>query len=121
MAVTVAEGWKPPYYKGNPIAGSESYNNHNPGNLRVSEYEIANTGSFSVFDNDLTGFYALVRQLEIAAEGRSSLYPAGISVAELFSKYTNLEMGSKALDDYLDIIRDVGGVAVYAPASRILE
>ena len=120
LAVTIAEGWKPPEGADEMIQSSTSYKHHNPGNLRASEYEIAHIDGFSVFHNDITGFYALVRQLELAAKGTGSLYPANITVEEMFSIYTDLEIGSARLDDYLDIIHSVGGVHKTSLARSIL-
>ena len=121
LALSIAEGWKPRETRDGDVNPSASYKNHNPGNLRVSEYEISNFNGFSIFDNDITGFYALVRQLELAARGEGDLYPAGITAELMFAIYTGLEIGSNELDDYLDIICSLGGFHKTPPASKIPE
>jgi len=120
-AVTVAEGWKPKNYGNNGAQGSTSYTNHNPGNLRSSEYEISNDGEFAAFDNDMTGFTALVRQLELAADGKSELYGDNLTIDQMFAKYTGLDSGSTPLNNYLAIIEGITGLDRNMPMGEILS
>lgn len=110
FAVCLAEGWAPPDVGNQGPTGSASYNHHNPGNLRVSEYEVGNDGSFSIFANDLEGFMALVRQLELIATGKTQAYGDGDTIEQAFATYTALPVGSAELNNYLDVIEQVGGV-----------
>ncbi len=109
-AVSIAEGWIPKHHKNDGIDDSISYTHHNPGNLRESEYEYANDGSFSIFSNDLVGFYALIRQLELYALGYNNKVMSSDTIEQAFSIYTNLSIGSIELDNYLSIIEKFSGV-----------
>lgn len=108
--VTLAEGWEPRGSGATPETGSASYQNHNPGNLRVSEFECGNTGEFSVFINDNIGMAALERQLEMIASGKDALYGDNDTIEQAFQKYTADRVGSTELDNYLSTIERVGGV-----------
>lgn len=111
LGITIAEGWNPKDVGNQGPVGSASYENHNPGNLRVSEYEAGNTGSFSIFTNDIEGFMALVRQLELIATGKDVLYGDNLTIGEAIAKYTGLAEGSAELDTYLLTVESVGGVS----------
>ncbi len=120
-AVSVAEGW---YSHGIHIGGIEpstSYINHNPGNLRISEYQSGIKNGFAYFENDIIGFFALIRQLEIAASGNHSLYPLGINIKEMFAIYTGLPEYGKQLDDYVNIITKYSKLSADMPADYILK
>lgn len=82
-AIKIEEGWK---------IGSCSYRNNNPGNLRYSKYQIGygicgSSGTFSLFKDYATGWKALLFQLEIAANGKSSVYKPTMTLMEFFAKY----------------------------------
>ena len=119
-AVAIAEGWKPRDYANDGKNGSESYVHHNPGNLRESEYECANDGSFSIFSNDLIGFYALIRQLELYATDRVKIPGANGTLREAFSVYTGLPKESIDLDNYLYIIEKYSGLKDTDSITKIL-
>ena len=111
LGITIAEGWHPKDVGNQGPVGSASYENHNPGNLRISEYEAGNTGGFSVFTNDIEGFMALVRQLELIATGKDTLYGDNDTIEQALATYTGLAVGSTELDDYLSTVESVGGVS----------
>ncbi len=119
-AVVIAEGWKPPYYNNDSRSGSESYQRHNPGNLRESEYECSNDDNFSIFSNDIIGFYALIRQLELYATGRVKIAGANGTMREAFSVYTGLNKDSVELDNYLSIIEKYSGLKDTDSITKIL-
>lgn len=54
--------------------GSISYRNNNPGNLRWSYMQDGQKGGYAYFDTYGEGWEALLHQLRIAADGRSSVY-----------------------------------------------
>ena len=110
FGVSLAEGWAAPDVGNQGPTGSASYNHHNPGNLRSSEYEAGNDGSFSIFNNDFEGFMALVRQLELIGTGKNPLYAGDQTIEQVFSTYTALAIGDAALDDYLTVIEQTAGV-----------
>ena len=91
--------------------GSVSYARHNPGNLRVSQYEAYNEGGYSGFHNDFEGFMALVRQLELYAQGRTPPILADWSIGMALATYTGLAPSSVELDSYLKTVEQVAGVS----------
>ena len=108
--VTVAEGWNPPNVGNQGSTGSTSYNHHNPGNLRVSEYEAGNDGAFSIFNTDIEGFMALVRQWEMIATGKDTLYGDSLTIEGAVQKYTADALGSPELANYLTTLETMAGV-----------
>lgn len=85
LAIQEYEGYFPPSPK--YPNGSISWRNDNPGNLRYSPFESFNQGGFSVFDTYEDGFNALVHQITIARDGRSSVYKPTDTLVEFFHKY----------------------------------
>ena len=67
--------------------GSLSYRNNNPGNLRWSPFQAGTRNNFSFFDTYEIGWKALIHQLTIAADGRSSAYHPNMTLLEFFEKY----------------------------------
>lgn len=57
LAMAEHEGWYPRGSKQNPD-GSNSYKNHNPGNLRKSPFSIGTVNGFAIFRDDVTGWHA---------------------------------------------------------------
>lgn len=100
MGISMAEGYTPPVVSNREDKGSRSYVNNNPGNLRASEFEIDNVDNFSVFRDPVTGFYALCRQLETYASGKSSHVAPTDTISQMVAKYTALEPGD-AFGNYL--------------------
>lgn len=89
-AMAEYEGWtfnnKNP---GDPKAGSRAWRQHNPGNLRKSPFAIATLDNYAVFIDDTTGFYALVWDLWMKANGRTSTKLTGeSSLYELIKIYS---------------------------------
>lgn len=111
FGVSLAEGWAAPDVGNQGTTGSASYNHHNPGNLKSSEYEAGNDGSFSIFNNDFEGFMALVRQLEMIATGKDALYGDNCTIESAFATYTGLAVGDVALDNYLTVIEQTAAVS----------
>ncbi len=64
-AIKDHEGW---------YAGSRSYRQNNPGNLRYSPYQIGTSGGYSVFKDYDMGWQALIHQLTIVCKGTSKAY-----------------------------------------------
>ena len=89
-----SEGW---------VAGSRSYRNHNPGNLKYAG-QAGTTGpdkeGFCVFINDQLGFHALVRQLGIACAGQSKAYSPDMTLKDFTIKYAQPK-SEQALENYL--------------------
>lgn len=67
--------------------GSLSYRNNNPGNLRWSPFQAGVRNNFSFFNTYQEGYNALIHQLRIAADGRSSVYRPDMTILEFFEKY----------------------------------
>ena len=74
-----AEGWYP---------GSRSWRNHNPGNLKFTEYTRglgasgADSGNFCIFPNYATGFEALKTLLKDAATDKLKSYKSTMTIKE---------------------------------------
>jgi len=107
--ISVAEGWHPQDLANQGAVGSASYRNHNPGNLRVSEYEVGNTGEFAVFENDIMGFAALVRQIELIATGKVPAYGDNCTIEKAMQIYTADRDPSPEFDNYLTILEQYSG------------
>lgn len=72
FAMATHEGWFP--MQGGGINGNEpslSYRNHNPGNLRKSQFAIGERGGFAVFENDIIGFMAMAWDIHAKARGNT--------------------------------------------------
>lgn len=110
-AISVAEGWftrgEDPRY----TLGTASYINHNPGNVRLSTFEIGNTGEYSIFENDLVGYFAIVHQLWLYGSGRSATVPATSTISFAISKYNGLDESRPDFENYIEIVEKVGGVS----------
>ena len=77
-AIKWREGWFP---------GSRSQRTNNPGNLRYSKYQSGKSGGYSVFATYADGWKGLLYQLEIARNGKSSVYKPDDTLIQFFSKY----------------------------------
>lgn len=107
-AIKEFEGWNP---------GSLSYRNNNPGNLRYSPFEIGKNKNFSVFKTYDDGWKALLHQLQIAADGRSSVYKPGMSLLQFFKLYAPAHDDNDP-DRYARFVADYIGVP---PTTKIKE
>jgi hypothetical protein len=89
-AIQAFEGWD---------AGSVSYRNNNPGNLKYSHQKGAtgiDPAGFAVFPTYEAGWQALCAQLESAFSGTSRVYSPEDTLSEFFSKYTEGDSQSYA-------------------------
>src|SRR5713226_1850589 len=72
--------------------GSISYNNNNPGNLKVPSGIGRVTGNdqfgHSIFSDFRLGWNALVDQLTSAITGKSRTYHPSMSIGEFYVKYS---------------------------------
>ena len=110
-AISIAEGWFNPSALEGHVVGSASYRNHNPGNLKTSIFEIDNTGDFSIFENDLVGYIALVHQLYLYASDKTNFFPAGSTLYDAICVYNGTDRGSVEAENYISIIEKVAGVS----------
>lgn len=120
-AITIAEGW---YYDRtqNPnFLGSISYRNHNPGNLRSSVYQVGTENKFAVFENDLTGFYAIVHQLWLYASGNSKVAKPTETIEVVMSRYNSLPVNSPDFNNYISIIEKTAGVSRHDLISTLIQ
>jgi len=79
-AMAEFEGWLPVSGTGDsPGAGTVSYRNHNPGNLRQSPFALGHRDGFAYFINDFVGFFALVWDLWAKANSKTSTIATGES------------------------------------------
>lgn len=79
-AIKIYEGW---------FAGSRSFRNNNPGNLRFVGQVGATSDrdNFAVFKTYEEGFGALLRMIQNAATGKSKVYYPTMTILEFFKKY----------------------------------
>lgn len=85
LAIQEFEGYK--NQKQQPPAGSLSYQNNNPGNLRWSPFESGQSRGFSTFSTYQKGFDALMHQLRIATTGESKVYRPDMTLLRFFEVY----------------------------------
>lgn len=78
QAIKKFEGWYP---------GSLSYRQNNPGNLRYSKYQAGTKNGYSYFNTYEEGWKALLYQLRIAVDGRSSVYNPEMTLLDFFQVY----------------------------------
>jgi hypothetical protein len=92
-AIKDFEGW---------YAGSRSYRNNNPGNLKFAGQAGA-TGAdesgHAIFQNYEMGWSALLRQLRIAFLGVSRVYSPSDTLYDFFNKYA--EANSRAYAEFV--------------------
>jgi len=111
LAIQEYEGYFP---------GSRSYRNNNPGNLKyVGQANAigADKDNFCIFSNYESGWRALVRQVEIAANGQSKVYSPKDTVLEFFRKYAPQRDNNEPNAYALYISQKVG----IEPQSKIKE
>jgi len=89
-AIQSFEGWS---------AGSVSYRNNNPGNLKYANQKDAlgcDAAGFAVFPTYEAGWAALCTQLTLAFTGASHVYSPDDTLGEFFSKYSEGDSSSYA-------------------------
>lgn len=81
------EGWINSLKKPD-TAGSLSYRNHNPGNLRFSTFQVGTKDGFAVFNSDMDGIMALKYDIIKKAKGETVTGLTGNStLSDLIYKY----------------------------------
>lgn len=71
MAMALHEGWKPSN-SSKKYAGSRSWRNHNPGNLRSSPFACGDDEGFAVFRSDFIGALAMQWDIIQKIKGNTS-------------------------------------------------
>jgi hypothetical protein len=100
-AIKEFEGW----YK-----GSRSWRHNNPGNLRYSKYETDNVDGYSVFPDYETGWKALLFQLRIATDGRSSVYSPDMTLKQFVNVWAPPEDNNNHNKQYVRHLVEALGV-----------
>ncbi len=101
------------------VDGSVSWRNKNPGNLRWSIYEAGNRNNFSYFKTYEDGWKALLHQLRIAADGRSSVYRPTMTLREFFHVYAPSE-DNNFPDVYAQFVADYLKVPVTTQIKNLI-
>lgn len=101
-AIKEFEGWYP---------GSRSYRNNNPGNLRYSKYQSGTKDGFSYFETYKQGWKALLYQLRIATDGRSSVYSPDMTLYDFFEVYAPSSDNNHP-KEYAEFVADKIGVSL---------
>lgn len=120
QAIAEHEGWDPQYkVDGKDIIGTLAYRNHNPGNLRLSPFQVYTRNGFAVFYNDEVGRFALIYDLWVKASGKSSTgLTASSTIKDFVYKYAPPhENDSEA---YLAFILSRTGFSADMPLSDLL-
>lgn len=118
--ISEAEGWSPAG-KVDTVGGSRSYRNHNPGNIRSSEFQTGtDADGFAIFPTDEVGLYAMFRLLTLYVEGAITGFQKGGSLFELLQIWT-AEKDQAVLEQYVSKFEYVSGLKRYYPATILLE
>ncbi len=120
-AISIAEGWYFDRMENANFLGSQSYRNHNPGNLRSSTYQVGIDSGFAVFENDQVGFYAIVHQLWLYASGNSKFAKPNDTIEKVMSRYNSLPIATDDFQNYISIIEKIGGVSRKDPISILIK
>lgn len=119
-AIGQAEGWGNKAQAGFMPQGSRSYRNHNPGNLRLSPYQVGTEDGFAVFNSDFEGYFGIVYQLTLYANGASQVVKPTDSIATAISKYNGTTLGTPANENYMKTIEQMASVNRNDPVSTLL-
>ncbi len=104
------EGWKcEGAYSPRGGAGSVSYRNHNPGNLRYSIFQLGVRDGFAYFYNDATGMFAMQYDIMRKCQGKTVTNLTGNSTVKELIKVYSTAMG-KELDCYVRLICERTGI-----------
>ena len=89
FAIEEYEGYIAPGVNSKFPNGTLAWRNKNPGNLRYANQNgsIGNNKGFAVFPNYETGLAALMRQVEIACNGKSKVFKPTMTLLEFFKIY----------------------------------
>lgn len=89
-AIKIYEGWFEPGQDPRYSLGSRSFRNFNPGNLKYAGQKGAtgqDKNGFAIFESYDAGWQALIKQLRLAAAGKSKIYNSEMTLIEFFEKY----------------------------------
>jgi len=119
QAIMNFEGWKP---------GSISMRNNNPGNIKAipgTIFEVGKSGvtgidpyseGQAIFNNFRSGWNALILQLKLAFEGRSSIYFPDDTLYDFFSKYATANQ-----QPYAEFVAKQLGVSPFISLSQLSQ
>jgi len=109
-AMAEFEGWLPVSGTGDsPGAGTVSYRNHNPGNLRQSPFALGHRDGFAYFTNDFVGFFAMIFDIWKKSRGETStgLTPES-TIADLIKIWT--EDADNIKENYIQYVEQRTGL-----------
>lgn len=94
----IAMGQAIAYAEGFYVQGSAPQRAHNPGAIKVPGWKGPITGSegISVFTSDDEGWYALRRQIDLIADGRSGIYSLGMTIEDMARRWTATDQSAWA-------------------------
>lgn len=123
IGISHAEGWMPAGFYSGDAHGTLSYQNHNPGNLRESIFQVGVRDGFAVFDNDLTGLMGLIYQWYLYATGRNSLVNPNESIAAAIAVYAGLRGAENTpnYQNYVSTVSQWSGLDVNQPVTSLLS
>lgn len=120
FAIRTHEGWYPAGSEKAP-EGSRSWRNHNPGNLRNSPFQNGQDGGYATFEDECTGFAALITDIYEKCVGDTS---TGLNerstLAELIEVYAPRADGNNT-DAYIEDVVKLTGISADTPLSTFVE
>jgi hypothetical protein len=120
LAMAEHEGWND-QTRAPASAGSRSYRNHNPGNMRSSPLAIGKASGFAVFNSDEDGFAAMRLDIMQKATGHTSTGLNGnSSLADLIQVWAPTADGNDP-NSYLNHVLQMTGFVASMKLSDLLR
>lgn len=82
--------------EGANVPGSVPDRANNPGDMKVGDVGLGTINGITIFATDADGERALERQLDLIVTGRSHVYSADMTIAEMAEKWTTTESSAWA-------------------------
>lgn len=81
------------------VNGSRASRNHNPGDLTIDTIgkAVGKDGIFVVYANDVDGWSALHKQVELILTDASHIYNSNMTIQEIANRYTTTDQTAWAL------------------------
>jgi len=115
------EGWKPDGEFSKPVFfPSVAYRNHNPGNLRLSPFQLGVRDTFAFFLNDNVGMFAMQWDIMKKCKGETSSTLTGNStISDLIQIYSACE--GEELGNYIVHVTKATGFDPFMQLKDIIK
>jgi hypothetical protein len=103
------------------VAGSRAARNHNPGNLTldITDTGIGKDGMFIVYRNDVDGWNALRRQVELILTDASGVYDSQMTLRQIAQKYASTSTATEQLNWAINVASKLG-IDIDTPVSNLI-